>query len=284
MNIGEAYRTGKKLLEDAGCDSPAFDAGCLFQKAFGLDRQQRVMRSSECAGVPETESYLSLARERAAGRPLQYLLGEWPFLGLTLEVGEGVLIPREETELLVRTAAAMLNGCPSPEAVDLCSGSGAVALGLASLLPGARVTAVEKYEGAFSFLNRNLERTGFGRVRAVCLDVLDPRSADGFSDLDAVVANPPYVRAGEIAALQREVRREPREALDGGSDGLLFYRAIAKLWLPKLKPGGVAAVEIGEDQAAEVSSLFAAQLDEIRVSRDFNGLERIVSGRRRKDV
>ena len=280
MNVGEAYRAGKKLLEEAGCDSPAFDAQCLFEKAFGLDRQQRVMRSAEIADEGKTAEYLSLARGRAAGRPLQYLLGEWPFLGLTLEVGEGVLIPREETELLVRTAAGLLKERKAPKIADLCSGSGAVALGLGLLLPGARIAAVEKYQDALSYLRRNIERTGFPDVQAVRLDVLDPQAADGFSGLDAVVSNPPYVCAGEIGTLQPEVRREPREALDGGDDGLAFYRAIAKIWLPKLKPGGIAAVEIGEGQAENVKKLFAAELDDIRVYRDFNGFDRVVSGQR----
>jgi release factor glutamine methyltransferase len=279
MNLGEAYRAGKKLLEEAGNESPAFDAGCLFQKAFGLDRQQRIIRSADAADEKTAAAYLALARERAGGRPLQYILGEWPFLGLMLEVGEGVLVPREETELLVRTAADLLKGREAPKIVDLCSGSGAVALGLASLLPGAHVTAVERYADALSYLRRNIEKTGFSGVGAVELDVLDPRAADGFRGLDAVVSNPPYVRAGEISGLQAEVRREPREALDGGSDGLLFYRAIAELWLPKLRKGGVAAVEIGEGQAQDVKRLFSAKLEDIRVFRDFNGFDRVVSGR-----
>ncbi len=281
MNVGEAYRAGKKLLEEAGCDSSAFDAGCLFKKAFGLDRQGRILRSAEDADGKKAEAYFSLARERAAGRPLQYLLGEWPFLGLTLEVGEGVLIPREETELLVRTAADLLKGRERPEVVDLCSGSGAVALGLVSLLPGARVTAAEKYAGALRFLRRNIEKTGLSGVKAAELDVLEAASAERFSGLDAVVSNPPYVRAGEIGGLQREVRREPREALDGGSDGLAFYRAIARLWLPRLKPGGVAAVEVGDGQARDVERLFGGALEDLRAHRDLGGVERVVSGRRR---
>lgn len=280
MNVGEAYRAGKKLLEKSGCDSPAFDARCLFEKVFGLDRQQRIIRSAEIADEGKTAEYLSLTRERAAGRPLQYILGKWPFLGLTLEVGEGVLIPREETELLVRTAAGLLNERKTPEIVDLCSGSGAVALGLVSLLPGTRVTAVEKYAGALRWLRRNIERTGFSGVAAEELDVLDPASAERFCGLDAVVSNPPYVRAEEIGGLQPEVRREPHEALDGGNDGLVFYRAIAEIWLPKLKPGGVAAVEIGEGQAEDVKRLFGGVLGDLRVYRDFNGFDRVVSGRR----
>lgn len=280
MNLGEAYREGKRLLESAGNESAAFDAGCLFEKAFGLDRQQRILNSQKTADAQKTAAYLAMARERAAGRPLQYILGEWPFLDFTLEVGEGVLVPREETELLVHTAAEMLKDGKSPRIIDLCSGSGAVALGLASLLPGAQVTAAEKYDGALSYLWRNIRQVGYPGVTAVKMDILDADGVREYSGFDCIVSNPPYVRGGEIESLQTEVRREPREALDGGEDGLVFYRAIAEIWLPKLKPGGAAAVEIGEGQAADVKKLFETALCDIKVFQDFNGIERVVAGRR----
>lgn len=280
MTLGEAYRQGKRLLEKAGNEAPAFDAGCLFRKAFGLDRQQRIVQSGSAADMGKTAEYLAMAKERAGGRPLQYILGEWPFMGFPLEVGEGVLVPREETELLVRTAAELLAGAARPEIADLCAGTGAVSIGLASLLPGARITAVEKYPAAFFYLRRNLLRTNASGVTTAELDVLSPEAVRKFSPLDAVVSNPPYVRADEIPGLQEEVRHEPREALDGGRDGLVFYRAIARLWLPRLKPGGTAAVEIGEDQAADVVHLFSTLLRDIRVTKDFNGLDRVVSGKR----
>lgn len=280
MTLGEAYRQGKKLLEKAGNEAPAFDAGCLFRKAFGLDRQQRIVQSGSAADMGKTAEYLAMAKERAGGRPLQYILGEWPFMGFPLEVGEGVLVPREETELLVRTAAELLAGAARPEIADLCAGTGAVSIGLASLLPGARITAVEKYPAAFFYLRRNLLRTNASGVTTAELDVLSPEAVRKFLLLDAVVSNPPYVRADEIPGLQEEVQREPREALDGGRDGLVFYRAIARLWLPRLKPGGTAAVEIGEDQAADVVHLFSPLLRDIRVTKDFNGLDRVVSGKR----
>lgn len=283
MNLGEAYRAGKKLLEEAGNESPAFDAGCLFQKAFGLDRQQRILSSAQAANEEKTAAYLGMARERATGRPLQYILGEWPFLDFTLDVGEGVLVPREETELLVYTAAEWLKQVPNPKIIDLCSGSGAVALGLASLLTSARVFAAEKYPGALSYLRRNIQKTGIGRVTALEMDILDAESAREFSSFDGIVSNPPYVRKDEIGLLQTEVRQEPHEALDGGADGLEFYRAIAKIWLPKLKPGGVAAVEIGEGQAEDVRKLFGGALENLRVFRDFNGIERVAVGTRRDE-
>lgn len=278
MTLGEAYRRGKKMLENAGNESPAFDAGCLFEKTFGLGRQERILQSSREADAEKTRCYLSTAKERAAGRPLQYILGEWPFLSFTLKVGEGVLIPREETELLVRTAAGMLKDVQKPRIADLCSGTGAVALGLASLLPGAEVAAAEKYPEALRYLRQNIQEAGIPGVTAVEADVLSSAAVEHFPPLDGIVSNPPYVCREDLSGLQEEVRHEPREALDGGEDGLLFYRAIAKIWLPKLKPGGIAAVEIGEEQAQAVEKLFSGRLTRLRVLEDFNGLDRVVCG------
>lgn len=284
MTLGETYRIGKNILAGAGIESPAFDAACLFEKVFGLDRQKRIVHAAEPAGEQKAEEYLRLSRERAGGRPLQYILGSWPFLGLMLAVGEGVLIPREETELLVQTAAELLRGGESPEIIDLCSGSGAVALGLASLFPGASVLAAELYGEALSYLDLNIQNTGLRQVKSVQTDVLDSESAARFAFFDCIVSNPPYVTADELRTLQTEVRREPRTALLGGEDGLLFYRAIASLWLPKLKPGGAAAVEIGEGQAESVVRLFQnAGLSEIRVVKDFNGFDRVVAGIRKSN-
>ncbi len=278
MTLGEVYRRGKKILDDVQNESPAFDAGCLFEKAFGLDRQERILQSSREADAQKAQAYFSTVRERAAGRPLQYILGEWPFLDFTLKVGEGVLIPREETELLVRTAAEMLKNVQKPKIADLCSGTGAVALGLAELLPGAEVAAVEKYPQAMQFLHKNIEETRIQGVTALKADVLSSAAAENFSSLDGIVSNPPYVCRKEISGLQEEVRQEPCEALDGGEDGLMFYRAIAKIWLPKLKPGGIAAVEIGEEQAQAVAELFSEKLMNLRVLQDFSGFDRVVCG------
>jgi release factor glutamine methyltransferase len=279
MTMGEIYQKGKSMLSGAENDSPAFDTACLFQKAFGLDRQSLILHSADTADAEKSADYLEWIEQRASGRPLQYILGKWPFMDLDLNVGEGVLIPREETELLVYTAADRLKNHPCPQIIDLCAGTGAVALGMASLLPCAQITAAELYDAAFTYLKRNQEETGLKNVTPVQLDVLNPQSALRFSELDCIVSNPPYVLAGEIPTLQAEVRREPPTALDGGEDGLVFYRAIAKYWLPKLAGGGTAAVEVGEKQAHEVAALFeAAGLTEIQILPDFNQIERVVWG------
>ena len=284
MTFDEAYRRGRDRLKKAGVESPAFDAVCLFQKAFGMDRQALIVNGAKQAPPEQAERFFETVGQRAGRRPLQYILGEWEFMSMKLQVGEGVLIARGETELLVRTAARLLKGRPSPLCLDLCAGTGAVGLGLSSLLPGARVACVERFPRALCYLRRNLKAAARPGVTALSADMTDPAAAARFSGVDAVVANPPYVRSDEIAGLQEEVRREPGSALDGGPDGLDFYRAIAKLWLPRLKAGGVAAVEIGEGQAPQVCALFrSAGISEIGVFPDFNRIDRVVAGIRKKE-
>ena len=199
--------------------------------------------------------------QREKRRPLQYILGRWPFLDLTLEVGEGVLIPRPDTELLCESAADWLKGRPQPRVLDLCAGSGCVGLGIARLCPGARVTAVELSQEALPYLRRNAARYPQYALTVKAGDALDPGAAEGL--FDAVVSNPPYIPAEELEGLMPEVRREPRMALDGG-DGLRFYRGIARIWVPRLQPGGFCAVEVGVGQAAAVATLFRAA----RIGRD----------------
>ena len=282
--LGGLYREGRRALAEAGVEGAAFEASCLMEKAFGLSRQQRLLRDGETADPAGAEKFRALVREREGGRPLQYILGRWPFCGMELLVGEGVLIPREETELLAGTAKESLAGLSAPRILDLCSGTGAVALALGRAFPRAEVFAAEWLPEAFGYLEKNCARVGAPNVRPVRLDVLDPASAAGFRDLDCVASNPPYVRSGELSSLQREVLREPREALDGGEDGLTFYRAIAKLWLTALRPGGVLCVECGEGQAGEAARIFSqAGLESLRVLKDFNRIDRVVSGRRPGD-
>ena len=283
MTLSELYRSGKETLRKAGCDSPEFDAACLAEKAWGLDRQGVFLRGNREANPEEEASFLQMIRERAAHRSLQYILGSWPFMDMQLLVGEGVLAPREDTEVVVRAAASLLQNTGSPlYGIDLCGGTGAVALGLCSLVPGLRMDCVEWMPEAFAFLEQNTRRFGEGRVRPVRGDVLDARTAEALfpHPVDVLISNPPYVRAEEIPGLQQEVRQEPHSALDGGQDGLVFYRAIADFWIPKVKPGGVVAVEIGEEQAEAVCQLFQkAGVTELCVHQDLAGLDRAVTGK-----
>lgn len=279
MTFQQAYQDGKNRLQSAGIDSPAFDTICLFRRAFGMDRQGLLLRGAQEAPVKQAEVFFHTIVQRCSRRPLQYILGEWEFFGMRLAVGEGVLIPREETELLVYTAAELLGGHPAPRVADLCAGTGAVGLGLSRLRSDARIACLEWYEQAYSYLQKNLEQYGEQRVTAVRADITQVDSAPELTNLSAIVSNPPYIDSAELPLLQKEVQAEPLTALDGGSDGLDFYRSIASVWFPRLKQGGIVAVEIGETQAEAVSALFRkAGLMRLQVHQDFNGFDRVVSG------
>ncbi|MCI9576513.1 MAG: peptide chain release factor N(5)-glutamine methyltransferase [Clostridiales bacterium] len=280
MTLAQVYQNGKEYLRKAGVESPAFDAMCLFEAVFGYNRQGLLLHGDEPAPNDRIVVFNDSIHQRADKRPLQYIVGEWPFLSLTLKIGEGVLIPREDTELLVRTAEEMLRLREKAVALDLCAGTGAVGLGLASLLPQVEVTCVEFFDEALTYLKENLQRhPELASVNWMQADVLDPAVPEQFGMVDAIVSNPPYVITGEMETLQEEVRREPSTALDGGEDGLRFYRALAENWVPILKKGGIFAVEIGEGQAEAVRELFTqAGLKNIRIAKDFGGIDRVVAG------
>ena len=279
MTLRSLYNEARRRLTAAGIDSPAFDAVCLIELVFGVNRGDLLLRGQEEADAAGEEQFEALLRRREAREPLQYLLGAWEFMDMSLKTGPGVLCPREETELLCQTVAGYLKDTPC-RGLDLCAGTGAVALGIARLCPKAEIQAVELSEQAAGYLRQNVETFGDGRVQVVMGDVLSPEFASRFADgsLDFIASNPPYIASGELPGLQEEVRQEPSLALDGGEDGLVFYRAIAKLWAPKLRPGGVLAVEIGEEQAEAVSALFAEAGISCRTEQDFNGLDRVVHG------
>lgn len=284
MTYRQLYLAARKQLSQAGVDSPGVDAGLLAEKYFGLNRTGLALRWEEAPSPQQEAAFLLAVKERRERRPLQYILGEWEFLGLSLSVGEGVLCPREDTAVLVETLAQGLEGTPAPRGLDLCAGTGAVGLGLVSLVPGLSVQCVELSEKALPYLEENIRRHGRGRASALAGDMLSPELARGFApgSLDFLASNPPYIETGELASLQPEVRREPSLALDGGADGLVFYRAIASLWLPLVKPGGLAAVEIGESQGQAVSQIFQqAGLTDVETVKDWAGLDRVVWGRRR---
>ncbi len=278
MTLQQLYQHAKKTFSQAGLESPAFDAICLLEHVFGLGRQALILHGDEPAPSQQIPAFLSLVQKRAARQPLQYLLGEWPFLSLTLSVGQGVLIPREDTELLVHTAVQHLPESVPLTVLDLCAGSGAVGLGVVSMRPKARVTCVERFDAAWHYLQQNTAKyqTKFP-VQTIQADILDPLTPTQFSPVDAILSNPPYITTADLASLQAEVLREPATALDGGPDGLLFYRALASLWAPLLKPSGFLAVEIGEGQAQAVRQLFShAGLAHCETFCDLSGMERVI--------
>ena len=218
---------------------------------------------------------------RLAGEPIQYILGSWDFMDFTFKVGEGVLIPRPETEIVVEEILNRIADIKEPVVYDLCAGSGCIGLSIKALKPDAKVYLVEKSDKALVYLKDNrLNVCGDSDdVTVIHGDILIPESFD-LPKADVIISNPPYIRSDEIQTLQREVLREPHMALDGGEDGLIFYRVLVKDWTKKLKNDGFMAFECGEDQADDICNLFDNINFDSEVINDYNNIQRIVIGRR----
>ena len=248
----------KENLEKAGIESAYFEAEQLAKYTDPEECEQTLCR-------------------RLEGEPLQYILGEWDFYGITLKVGEGVLIPRPDTETVAERAIKLLKGSEKPLVYDLCAGSGCIGIALAKFA-GANVKFFEKSEKALKYLKENVELTDTNGEITVC-DVLEEPSED-LPEADLIISNPPYIKSCVMPSLQREVQFEPKMALDGGEDGLVFYRTIAKLWKKKIKKGGHLVFEIGYDQMEEVTSILKNEgYSDVAAEKDLCGNYRVVYGK-----
>lgn len=282
MKIIDIYKNAVRRLSEASIEDAAYDAKILIEHCFALRYSDIIMNSDIAFGEDKVSQFNILLDERISGRPLQYIVGKWEFMGLEFEVGEGVLIPRSETEMLVEYALQKLKGRDNPVVFDLCSGSGCIGLSLKKLMPSARVFMVEISDGALKFLERNRENLGAAKETCVIKgDIL--KGFEAFSALpkpDVILSNPPYIKREEIKELQSEVQREPSLALDGGEDGYDFYRVLADKWLPYINENGFIAVECGEEQASDIASMFSRHFVETEILNDFADIERFVVGKK----
>lgn len=222
------------------------------------------------------EALIQAVARRCEHYPLQYILGEWYFYRECYEVSEHCLIPRSDTEILVDTAIKMLpNGA---RFLDLCTGSGCVAISTLANRTDTVATAVDLFPQTLALASRNATKNGVGtRIDFLCHDVLTPPPASlGHSSFDAILSNPPYIQNDIVPTLQREVGFEPSAALMGGADGLDFYRAILEKWCVLLKPQGLLILEIGYDQGKALQDLAAAFGFSSTVKKDFGGNDRVV--------
>ena len=272
VTVKEAFDESVKILEKAGADSPAFEVSIMLEDLLGLPRRAEVLMPDTVITAEQLSVLSAAAKKRAGGFPLQYIVGSWEFFGRKFFVGEGVLIPRPETELLCECVMKFFARRLPPKIVDLCSGTGCVAVTLAKEINGAEVTAVELYDGAWGFLEKNV------RYHGSCVKTLQRDALEPFGMFDCVVSNPPYVSGEEMASLQKEVTFEPETALLGGEDGLDFYRAIAKNWAEHIVSGGLIAFEIGETQGRAVEQILRENgYFAVSVWTDYAGLDRIVT-------
>lgn len=272
----DALRAASGMLAQAGVPDPAVDAAFLLSHVTGTPHL--LLRAEGWRELTQSQlaDYQALIDRRCQREPLQYILGTAQFMGVTLRAQPGALIPRNDTETLCEQALARMQG--RERVLDLCTGTGALAIAIALQFPGAQVTAADISADALAVARQNIADTG-ARVTLRQGDLFAAAAGERF---DIIVSNPPYITAEEMADLQPEVRREPALALYGGLDGLDFYRRIAREAPDYLSPGGWLLLEIGSVQAEAVSALLAERFEALAVYPDMQGLPRTVAARLRE--
>ena len=238
--------------------------------------------------VPDTveQQVRRLAQRHLDGEPVAYLIGEWEFYGLPLDISESVLIPRPDTEVLVDRALACIKTLDEPRVLDLCAGSGCIGLAIAKNAPGCHAVLGELDEGALRVCRQNIRRNDLtGRVVSLQLDARE-KPPTHLGEFDCIVSNPPYIPDGDIAGLDVSVRDyEPHLALKGGADGLDFYRDITRLWTAALRVGGRLLFEVGIGQADEVLRIMrGVGFGDLEITPDLNGIPRVVEGVLHKEL
>jgi release factor glutamine methyltransferase len=277
LRAREALDVAAADLAEAGCPSPRIDAEWLLAEALSVSRSELQADGTRELSPEIVEDFRRAIARRAAREPLAYILGEWGFRGLELLVDSRVLIPRPETEVLVERSLALLAGIDRPRVLDIGVGSGAVALTIADELPGAQVIATDSSADALAVAEENRANVGLdGRVELVQGEVF----AGVAGPFDLVVSNPPYVDPADLDTLEPEVRDyEPREALVATG----VTEAIVAGAPEVLVAGGALALEVADGKAAEIAAtLDEGGYEEVTVTRDLAGRERIVDGRTRR--
>ena len=278
MTVFDLYKLCCQQLKINGIDEAESDARILTEYACKIPHGRFLFERDREASEEEKEIVNSDVLKRIDGIPVQYIVGKWEFMGLDFYVGEGVLIPRPETEELCEYIINKAKRNEKTVVFDLCAGSGCIGLSIKHFADNADVYLIEKSHQAICYLEKNKMALGMGRT-AVSIqgDILDGYDAFSFLPMpDIIVSNPPYIKTSDIAGLQSEVLKEPVMALDGGEDGLIFYHALSEKWFSKMKKGGIIAVECGEDQAKDISQIFMKYASEAEIIKDFNDIERFV--------
>ncbi len=275
------YLDVRRRLRAAGVESAQLEARELVCAAAGKTREQ-FYRDAPLYASAQTEAKVAdFLRRRLAGEPVAYLVGEWEFYGLTLDLSPEVLIPRIDTEVLAEQAILLARAAgKGARVLDLCAGSGCVGLAVAANVPGCRVILAEISEGALRICRQNIRRCGLNvQVSCVQADALQPPPA-ALWDFDVIACNPPYIPTGDLAGLDRSVRDfEPHLALDGGRDGLDFYRAVAGRWSTALRLGGALLFEVGAGQAGDVAKLMEQHgFTQLQTHLDTANIQRVVEG------
>ena len=280
ITYNDLYLEIRRQLRAADSGDPTLESRELVAFACGKTKEE-LLRDSRLYVTPEVEARVrALVQRHLDGEPTAYLIGEWEFYGLPLDISRDVLIPRPDTEVLAGLAIDFVKTQGACRVLDLCAGSGCIGLAVASQCPESRVVLGELSEGALRICRQNIRRNGLsGRVVPMQMDALAPPPAQ-LGEFRCLVSNPPYIPAGDIPGLDPSVRDfEPHMALDGGEDGLDFYRNLAGEWKNALSVGGKIFLEVGIGQADDVLRLLRTQgFGDLEITKDLNGIPRVVHG------
>ncbi|MBQ9736873.1 MAG: peptide chain release factor N(5)-glutamine methyltransferase [Clostridia bacterium] len=275
VKIKEIRKKAAERLETAGNDSPLADTDYIL-KHIGFSKNDILMGDKELDKTRENVFWQAIRRVEL-GEPVQYVTGNCEFMSLNFEVNSATLIPRSDTEILVETVIEHCKDKKDINILEIGSGSGCIAVSLAKFLPNANVVSVDISSDALNVAQRNAASNGVeDRVKFIKHDILTgfptPRMI-----WDVIVSNPPYIPSGDIDGLDKKVKFfEPLSALDGGADGLDFYRFISKS--ASLSKGGVLAFEVGINQAKAVADMLSERFCDIKIAKDLSGIDRVVLG------
>ena len=278
----DIYLRVRKKLKNAGVDASELEARLIVAHCSGRSREKLLAMNAVFATDPEVKKKIEESLERRLnGEPLAYVLGEWEFYGISLNINENVMIPRVDTEVLARETIGLLKRKVwQTRLLDLCTGSGCIGLAVAANVPNCRIVMIDSSEDALAVCRQNMLKTNLSRhITAMDVDIMKKPPAM-LGEFDMIVSNPPYIPTGDIDSLDVSVKEyEPRRALDGGKDGLDYFHAITGNWRKLLKRGGHLAFECGEGQSAAVRYILKQNgFSDIKTYKDTLGIERVVIG------
>ena len=286
ITVRQALQQALERLKER-VSTPLLDSQVILCRVLNVDRLYLIINKDKILTKEETEEYNKLIEKRFEGLPVQYITGSQEFMGLMFHVEEGVLIPRPDTEILIEKVLDRIDVNNRYNIVDIGTGSGAISVSLAKLIEGAYIYSIDISRKAIDMGRKNAENNGVGsKISFLNGNLFEPlEKTDIIGKVDILVSNPPYIPTEDIENLQIEVSRyEPRIALDGGVNGLDFYRKIIDGAPKYLKEDGLIALEVGYNQSRKVIDIMVekGKYVDIQITKDLAGIERVISGRIKK--
>ncbi len=281
----DIYIKARRRLKDAGIEAHSLEARLMVSQAAGKSMEKLMQDLNLYSSDEVDKTVQAMVDRRIAGEPVAYITGLWEFYGVPLEITRDALIPRSDTEVLVKAAIDLFDGRNGrPRILDLCAGSGCVGVAMGVHMPGARVVMVDNSPKALSLCRRNIHRNDLD-VRVLCVEAdVTKKPPMLLGDFDLITCNAPYIPTAELETLDPSVKDyEPIHALDGGEDGLDIIRPVIALWKSVLRDNGVLMLEVGEGQAPAVAELMEKSgFTGVVFFKDTGGTDRVVAGRIRR--